>query len=179
MTLSIRPAVANDAQVLYQMIRDLANFEDAAHFVKVTPDILRQQLSLAQPPFLCAIAENGATACGFALYYYAYSTWEGSATLYLEDLFVYPQFRGVGAGAALMTYLAHAAETNGCNRFEWSVLNWNDSAIGFYEKLGAKPLSDWTRYRLESDGIERLATKDLPAKNLPTSFHKSQESKAS
>lgn len=157
MPVSIRSAQAQDAELLHRMITDLATYELEPHSVKVTASVLRKQLSELNPPFDCAIIEIDNTAAGFALYFYAYSTWEGTRTLYLEDLFVYPQYRGQGAGLALMSHLARVAEQRGCTRFEWSVLNWNEPAISFYQRLGAQPLRDWTRYRLDTQSMTPLS----------------------
>lgn len=145
---SIRSATSNDADLLIQLIKDLARFEKAEESVRISAQHLRAQMQLSNPPFECVIAECDGRAAGFALYYYAFSTWEGR-TLYLEDLFVAQEFRGTGAGAKLMKHLASIAEQNGCARFEWSVLNWNASAIGFYDRIGAKPVPGWTRYRID------------------------------
>jgi GNAT superfamily N-acetyltransferase len=151
MTLSIRTARPEDADQLYQMILALASYEQEENSVKVSPQTLREQMRQAVPPFECALAEIDGIICGFALYFYAYSTWEGARTLYLEDLFVYPQFRGTGAGASLMRFLSDTARKNHCRRFEWSVLDWNQPAIDFYQRLGAEPVSGWTRYRMDAD----------------------------
>lgn len=156
MSITIRNATPEDASIVYEMITELARYENAEHSVVVGVDELRQQLSQENAPFHCAIAECDGLPCGFALYFYAYSTWEGSRTLYLEDLFVKPGFRSAGAGFALMSHLADTAHKQNCRRFEWSVLDWNESAIAFYERLGARQVSGWTRYRLDTPGIECL-----------------------
>lgn len=156
MSISIRAATPFDAQNLYRMIRELAIYEKEEASVKVTEADLEQQLRQPRPPFGCFIAESDGEACGFALYFYAYSTWEGTQTLYLEDLYVNPDYRGGGIGIALMQRLARLALEQECKRFEWSVLNWNESAINFYEQLGAAPLSEWTRYRMDSNAIASL-----------------------
>lgn len=161
MPISIRPAQPQDAELLHRMIADLARYEREPDSVKVTASVLRKQLSEPQPPFGCVIMEIDNAPAGFALYFFAYSTWEGTPTLYLEDLFVYPQYRGQGAGLALMSHLAQTAEDTGCKRFEWSVLNWNEPAISFYENLGAQPMCDWTRYRLDRQALSMLAQRDL------------------
>lgn len=149
MAVSIRQAERGDADLLYKMICDLARYEEAEHCVKVNAAELRQQLGQSPRPFECVFAESDGTPCGFALYFYAYSTWEGRRTLYLEDLFVSPEFRGVGAGVALMEHLSRVAQQEKCGRFEWSVLDWNAPAIAFYNRLGAKPVDGWTRYRID------------------------------
>lgn len=156
MSFSIRSAESRDAEALFSMIVELASYEEEAHSVKVTANDLLQQLNCSNPPFACIIAENDGQPCGFALYFYAYSTWEGTRTLYLEDLYVRPQFRGAKAGIALMAHLAQIAREQNCQRFEWSVLNWNQPAINFYESLGARPLTEWTRYRMDADAIQSM-----------------------
>lgn len=158
MALSIRAASPQDATVLHQMICDLARYEQSEHCVRVKPADLERQLALPNAPFGCLIAEDCGRACGFALYFRAYSTWEGTATIYLEDLYVNPDFRGAGVGAALMTSLAAIANSSGCRRLEWSVLDWNAPAINFYERLGAKPVSGWTRYRMDADTIQTFVS---------------------
>jgi GNAT superfamily N-acetyltransferase len=102
------------------------------------------------------LAYEGDTVVGFALYFFNYSTFVGRKGLYLEDLFIRPVFRGKGYGKKLLLYLAQLAHEQGCGRMEWSVLNWNTSAIQFYESLGAKPMDEWTIYRLDADGLEGL-----------------------
>lgn len=156
MAISIRRAKPADSMLLFHMIHELACYENEERSVKVTAADLYQQLHQPSPPFECAIAESDGKPCGFALYFYAYSTWEGSRTLYLEDLYVTPECRGSGAGAALMMFLAQTAREQQCRRFEWSVLDWNQSAIDFYERLGARPINGWTRYRLDAAKIEEL-----------------------
>lgn len=156
MPVQIRPAGPQDAHELHQMIIELACYENAEECVKVTAYDLEKQLRDEKPPFECAIAEIDGRIAGFALWFYAYSTWEGAQTLHLEDLFVRPEFRGARLGEALMHHLARTAQEKRCRRFEWSVLDWNEPAIGFYEKLGAQPLNGWTRYRLEDRSINEL-----------------------
>jgi GNAT superfamily N-acetyltransferase len=138
------------------MIYELAAYEREEQSVKVTESELERQLRQPVPPFGCLIAESNGVVCGFALYFYGYSTWEGTRTLYLEDLYVNPQFRGEGAGFALMRSLAQLADEQKCKRFEWSVLDWNEPAINFYRQIGAEPMQDWTRYRMDTLGITRL-----------------------
>ncbi|MBX3073557.1 GNAT family N-acetyltransferase [Candidatus Obscuribacterales bacterium] len=157
MSVLIRQAVPEDAPEIYEMIRALAEYENEENSVKVSAEDLREQMQLSERPFECLLAIQNGIACGFALYFYTYSTWEGSRSLYLEDLFVYPTARGTGAGAALMTALATIAQENQCRRFEWSVLDWNSPAINFYERLGAEPVSGWTRYRMEGDTLRNFA----------------------
>lgn len=156
MTISIRAATSFDANNLYQMIYDLAVYEREERSVKVTVSDLEQQLRQSVPPFHCLIAEIDGTPCGFALYFFTYSTWEGRQTLYLEDLYVSTKYRGRGIGLELMRKLAQIAVREKCSRFEWSVLNWNESAITFYDSLGAQPLGDWIRYRMNESAMTSL-----------------------
>jgi len=153
MALTIRRARTADAQVVLNLITELARFEREEDSVKVTVEALTEQMQRENPPFACAIAEVDGMPIGFALYFFAYSTWEGKQTLYLEDLFVLPQHRGTGAGGSLMSYLASVATENDCARFEWSVLDWNETAIGFYNRIGAKPVTGWMRYRVDPSCI--------------------------
>ena len=153
MAISIRQATSADAQLLFDLITELARYEKEEHSVRVTASDLRHQMQQDNPPFECAIAEADGKPAGFALYFYAYSTWEGKQTLYLEDLYVSPQHRGTGAGASLMSHLAAVASEKNCARFEWSVLDWNELAINFYNRIGAKPVAGWTRYRVDPKRI--------------------------
>ncbi len=154
MSISIRMANANDAELIYSMIYELAEYERETAAVKITPADLVRELNSPQPPFECIIAEIDERPAGFALFFHTYSTWEGTQTLYLEDLFVRTAYRKTGMGAALMQFLSKLARERGCKRFEWSVLNWNEMAIDFYERIGAKPVAGWTRYRLEGDALD-------------------------
>ncbi len=166
MALSIRAAGTQDATLLHKMICDLARYEHAEHCVKVKPADLERQLAQPNAPFGCLIAEAGGQACGFALYFQAYSTWEGAGSIYLEDLYVNPEFRGGGVGAALMSALATIANISGCRRLEWSVLDWNEPAINFYQRLGAKPVSGWTRYRMDAETIQSFVSQTDSAPHI-------------
>lgn len=153
----VRPATHEDAELILQFINELAEYEKCLHEVEVTVEILRKQLALEAPPFGCLIVEEDLRPLGFALYFFGYSTWTGTRTLFLEDLYVTSTARGSGAGVSLMNALANIAVTNGCSRFEWNVLDWNRSAIDFYERIGAFPMDGWTRYRLAGDPLAILA----------------------
>jgi GNAT superfamily N-acetyltransferase len=161
-TPRIRFATPGDAALLHRFICELAEYEREPAAVKVTVDGLRAQLSQPRPPFECFIAERvdgdpAPQALGFALFFTSYSTWRGRPGLYLEDLYVPPVHRGAGVGRALLAALARLAHERGCARLEWAVLDWNTPAIGFYERLGAVAMSEWTVYRLHDDALERLA----------------------
>lgn len=155
--LSIRPALPEDARLILDFIRGLAEYERAPEQAIATEaDILRDGFG-SNPKFQCVIAEWDDQPAGFAFYFYNYSTWQGRPGLYLEDLFVYAHFRGKGIGKALLIYLAQVAVRENCGRFQWQVLDWNQPAIDFYESLGAKKLSEWITMRVEGDAIEKLA----------------------
>lgn len=149
MAIQIRRANPDDSLVLIYLIRELARYEKEEQSVKVSASELEYQMQQDNPPFQCLLAEADGVPIGFALYFFAYSTWEGKQTLYLEDLYVSAEFRGTGAGAKLMSRLAEIASENDCARFEWSVLDWNEQAIGFYNRIGARPVAGWTRYRVD------------------------------
>ena len=120
-------------------------------------DELRRHLFGEQPRAEVLIGESGRSPCGFALFFHNFSTFEGKPSLYLEDLFVVPEARGRGLGRMLLRELARIAVDRGCSRLEWTVLDWNEPAIGFYKKLGAESLDDWTVFRIAGDALRRLA----------------------
>jgi GNAT superfamily N-acetyltransferase len=153
----IRDATSADVTLILQLIRDLATYERAPNDVVATEDGLREVLFGKEPAAKVLLAFDGCEPVGFAVYFFNFSTWLGRPGLYLEDLFVKPETRGRGYGRALLVHLARIARERRCGRMEWAVLDWNDPAIRFYKKLGAKPQNDWTVYRLTSDGIDRLA----------------------
>ena len=145
--LQIRDAEPADVPIILGLIRELAVFEKLEHEAQGRIEDLRQHL-FAEPRFAHAIlAFKQQELAGFALYYFTYSTFQCRPGLYLEDLFVRPQMRGQGIGMELMQDIERRARLHGCGRFEWSVLDWNQSAIDFYERLGARPVAGWTRYR--------------------------------
>jgi len=154
----IRPARLQDVPVILQLIRDLATYERAPEEVTATEEQLVDVLFGERPAAEVLLALEGESAAGFAVFFHNFSTWLGRPGLYLEDLFVKPEKRGKGYGRALLVELAKIARNRGCGRMEWAVLNWNEPAIKFYRALGAKPLDEWTVFRLTREGIERLAT---------------------
>ena len=156
---TIRFARANDAQTIHNFIQGLAQYEREPDAVEATPESIRAQLQSQQPPFECLLAEVNGEARGFALFFHNYSTWRGKQGIYLEDLYVPEQHRGVGIGALLLATLARIAETRGCPRLEWQVLDWNTPAINFYETLGAKVMNDWLPCRLQGPELSALAIK--------------------
>jgi len=155
--LSIRPATVTDVPIILQLIRDLAAYERAPNEVTATKEQLVDVLFGKKPAAEVLLAFENETPVGFAVFFHNFSTWLGRPGLYLEDLFVKPEMRGKGYGRALLVDLARIAGERGCGRMEWAVLNWNDPAIQFYRKLGAKPMDDWTVFRLTHDGIAKLA----------------------
>ena len=154
---AIRPATAADVPIILELIRALATYERAPNEVTATEDGLNKVLFGEKPAAEVLLAFENETAVGFAVFFHNFSTWLGRPGLYLEDLFVRPEDRGKGYGRALLIHLAKIARDRGCGRMEWAVLNWNEPAIQFYHKLGAKPMDEWTVFRLTRDGIERLA----------------------
>ena len=153
----IQPATVADVPVILQLIRELAEYERAPNDVLATEEQLREVLFGETPAAQVLIGREGDEPVAFAVYFFNFSTWLGRAGLYLEDLFVRPELRGKGYGKELLVRLAKIAHERGCGRMEWSVLDWNDPAIQFYKKLGARAMDEWTVYRLTSDGIGALA----------------------
>jgi GNAT superfamily N-acetyltransferase len=153
----IRPARVEDVPIILELIRDLATYERAPNEVTATGEQLVDVLFGERPAAEVLLAFEGKSPVGFAVFFYNFSTWLGRPGLYLEDLFVKPEKRGKGYGRALLVDLAKIARDRGCGRMEWAVLNWNEPAIKFYRALGAKPLDEWTVFRLTRDGIARLA----------------------
>jgi GNAT superfamily N-acetyltransferase len=153
----IRPARLEDVPVILQLICDLATYERAPDDVIATEKQLLDVLFGEYPAAKVLLAFEGQSPVGFAVYFYNFSTWLGRPGLYLEDLFVKPDMRGRGYGRALLVELAKIARDRECGRMEWAVLNWNEPAIKFYRALGAKPMNEWTVFRLTRDGIAKLA----------------------
>jgi GNAT superfamily N-acetyltransferase len=153
----IRAAARADLQLVASLIRELADYERLVDQVEMTESVLEESL-FRQHAAEVVLAELDGEVAGFAVFFHNFSTFVGRRGLYLEDLFVRPRFRGQGVGRALMVHLARLARERGCGRMEWAVLDWNRSAIGFYERLGARPNAGWTIYRLREKDLERLAT---------------------
>jgi len=158
-TFRIEPARERDVPLILRLIKGLAEYEKLAHEVVATEERLRQSLFGPHPSAEVVIAYVDDEAVGFALFFHTYSTFLGQRGLYLEDLFVLPEWRGRGAGRALLTHLARIAAERGCGRFEWSVLDWNEPAINFYKRLGAKPMHEWTIFRVAGDSLTALGQK--------------------
>ena len=156
MTLTIRPATVADLPLIAQLIRDLADYERLASEVRFDEAVLGEKLFGARPYAEVLIGELDGEPQGFALFFHNFSTFEGKPGIYLEDLFVRPAARGSGLGKALLAQLAATALARDCARLEWSVLDWNDPAIGFYKLLGARSMDAWTGMRLDGADLARL-----------------------
>jgi GNAT superfamily N-acetyltransferase len=154
---TIRAATESDVPLILELIRALATYERAPDEVTATPEILKETLFGKKPSAEVLLLFENDVAAGFALFFHNFSTWIGRPGLYLEDLFVRPEHRGKGYGRALLIHLAKIARDRGCGRMEWAVLNWNEPAIQFYRKLGAKPMNEWTVFRLTRGEIAGLA----------------------
>lgn len=155
--ITIRTATPADAPTILAFIRALAEYERAPDAVMATEqDLLRDGFG-DQPYYSCLIAEQNGVPAGFAFYFYDYSTWLGRPGIYLEDLFVHPQFRGLGIGKALLQRVAAIAVEKGCARLKWQVLDWNTPAIDFYSSMGAEFMDEWRTVRLSGEPLSRLA----------------------
>jgi len=157
MAVVVRPAALADAPLIHALIRELAEYERLLHEARATKADVVAVLFGANPRAFCDIVEADGAPVGFALWFYNVSTFEGRHGIYLEDLFVRPEARGLGAGKALLRRLAERCGEEGLARLEWSVLNWNEPAIGFYDSLGAGAQTEWTVRRLTGDALARLA----------------------
>lgn len=155
--IKIRPATEHDAGLILQFIIDLARYEKAEHEVKATEATIQQSLFSESSVTQALICEKDGQPIGYAVYFFNYSTWLAKHGLYLEDLYISPAARGSGAGKAMLQHLAKVAVDKGCGRFEWSVLDWNEPAIQFYQSLGAKPQDEWVGYRLSGQALLDLA----------------------
>lgn len=156
--LSIRTAQESDLEQIMTFIRELAIYEKAEHEVVASLEDLRATLFGSQPKVFGLMCELGDQAVGFAVYFYNYSTWLGKHGIYLEDLYVTPEHRGLGAGKALLKRLAEIAVAEDCGRVEWSVLDWNEPAIQFYQSLGAGAQDEWTVYRMSGTALSEFAS---------------------
>ena len=157
--LAIRPATPEDIPLILEFIRELAAYEREPEAAVAREEDLRRDGWGPEPKFRVVIADWEQRPAGFALFFYNYSTWQGRPGLYLEDLFVRPEFRGRGIGKALLVHLARLAVEENCGRFQWQVLDWNQPSIDFYESLGAKKMTQWITMRVEGRALEELAGK--------------------
>jgi GNAT superfamily N-acetyltransferase len=167
--MRIVPATAAEAPVVLEMIKGLAEYEKLSHVVVATEESIRDTLFGPKPAAEVLLAESDGEWVGFALFFSTYSTFLAQPGLYLEDLYVKPHARGKGFGKALLAELARTAVARGCGRVEWAVLDWNAPSIGFYQKLGARPMDEWTTYRLTGSALLRLADPNTsPSAPSPT-----------
>jgi GNAT superfamily N-acetyltransferase len=155
--LEIRQATEKDVSTVLWFIRQLADYERLSDEMVVTEKLLHENLFGRRPAAEVILAYHQQKPVGFAVFFHNFSTFLGQPGLYLEDLFVIPDMRGKGFGRAMLIHLARIACERKCGRFEWSVLDWNDSAIRFYEKLGAVPMNEWTVFRLAGEVLKKLA----------------------
>ena len=155
--IKIREATVEDVPLIFHFIKQLAIYEKAEDAVVATEDDIKKSIFSDTSTAYALIALLDDKPVGFAVYFYNYSTWLGKNGLYLEDLFVLPEHRGAGIGKALLKQLAQIAVKNNCGRFEWSVLDWNQPAINFYQSIGAKPQDEWIIYRLAGDELKEFA----------------------
>lgn len=160
MSLTISPATPADMPLILGFIRELAEYERLSDQVSATEAALQVTLFGQHPAAEVLIARHDGVAAGFALFFQNYSTFLAKPGIYLEDLYVKPEMRGHGIGRALLTQIARLAVARDCGRFEWSVLDWNTPAIGFYRSLGALPQDDWTIFRLNGDALKALASQN-------------------
>ena len=156
--MHLRTATKADGEAVFSFIRDLAVYEKLLDDVVATQGDIERALFGANPRVFCDIAEWDGVPAGFALWFYNFSTFRGRHGIYLEDLFVRPAFRGKGLGKALLQQLAKRAVAEDCARVEWSVLDWNEPSIKFYESLGAIAMEEWTVFRLTGDALRKLGT---------------------
>ena len=150
---TLRPAAPADLPAIVGLIRELADFEHLSHLVVVTPETLQPHLFGDKPAAEAVVAEVQGSVVAFALFFTNFSTFLGRPGLYLEDLYVQPAHRGAGLGKALLQHLGALAVERGCGRFEWSVLDWNENAIRFYEKMGATVMPDWRICRVTGEAL--------------------------
>ena len=155
--VEIRIATEDDVPLILSFIRELADFERLSHEVVATEEVLRGSLFGERTGAEVVIGYHEGTPAGFALFFHNFSTFLGRPGLYLEDLYVKPEMRGLGLGRALLVHLAGIAKERGCGRMEWSVLDWNEPAIKLYKGIGATPMDEWTVYRVTGEALEDLA----------------------
>lgn len=154
--LNIRPATVDDTATLMRFVMELARYEKAEHEVKATEGDLREGLFGADSRVEALICELDGEPIGHAIFFMNYSTWLGKYGIFLEELYITPEQRGIGAGKALLEHVAGIAVARNCGRFEWNVLDWNEPAIRFYESLGAEALSEWVGYRVTGPALAAL-----------------------
>jgi GNAT superfamily N-acetyltransferase len=157
---SIEKAIPEDISLILNFIKSLAHYEKLSDDVSASEELIFKALFGAKPYAECIIGYFGDKPVAFAVYFFNFSTFLAKPGLYLEDLFVEPEFRGRGFGKAMLIWLARTAIDSGCGRFEWSVLDWNEPAINFYKSLGAMPMDEWTVFRMDEQAISKLASSE-------------------
>jgi len=160
-SVKIRSAEISDLPVILRFIHDLAKYEKAPNEVELSLSELEESLFTKTPQVYCLISEADGKATGFAVWHLNYSTWLGRHGIYLEDLYVDPNYRGLGHGKALLRKLAQICIERGYKRLQWWVLDWNESAIEFYKSIGAQPMDQWTVFRVSGSSLEKLATEGI------------------
>ena len=160
-SIKLRPANIEDTDTILRLIQELADYEKAPQEVVATAANLKESLFIETPHAHVLLAETNNQTIGYAIYFFSYSTWLGKQGIYLEDLYVTPTARGCGAGKKLLRAVAQIAVSHGCGRLEWSVLDWNQSAIDFYESFNAKAKDEWTVYRLDKKALTDFANGEL------------------
>ncbi len=158
--LEIRTATEADVPLILSLIKELAEYERLSHEVSATEDVLRESLFGERQGAEALIGYYERAPAGFALFFHNFSTFLGRLGIYLEDLYVKPEFRGKGVGRAMLVYLAKLAKERNCGRLEWSVLDWNEPAIRLYRSIGAAPMDEWTVYRLTGEALDLLSARD-------------------
>jgi GNAT superfamily N-acetyltransferase len=158
--MEIRAARREDVPTILQLIKDLAEYEKAPEQVEATETELLATIFSEEPKVFCDLVEIDGIIAGMAIWFLNYSTWQGKHGIYLEDLFIKPEYRGRGYGKALLHHLARVCERNGYGRFQWWVLDWNTPAIDFYRSLGAEAMDEWTVYRVSGKSLRELGTLD-------------------
>lgn len=154
---NIRPAIESDVQSIFNFIMDLAIYEKAENEVIATPKDIKRSLFNQEIPTECLIAEVDGKAVGFAVFFYSYSTWLGKHGIYLEDLYIDINYRGKGYGKALVKEIAKTAYEKGCERLEWSCLDWNKPSLDFYNSIGANQMKEWVKLRLSGEELKEFA----------------------
>lgn len=157
---SLRAAEPRDLQAIVSLVTELAEYEQLTHLLEITPEGMAPHLFGPQPVVECVVGEVEQEVVGFALFFSNFSTFLGRPGLHLEDLYVRPEHRGTGLGAALFSHVGRLAVERGCGRLEWSVLDWNTSAIGFYEQMGATVLPDWRICRITGEALRAFSATD-------------------
>ncbi len=157
MSFTIRKTSKKDVSLILQFTKELAAYENISHEVQATETTLEESLFGETPQAEVLIGEEDGIAVAYAVYFFNFSTFHGRRGLYLEDLYIKPKYRGKGFGKTILKYLGKIAKEKGCVRMEWSVLDWNKSAIDFYERLGAKPINGWTVFRCTGEALEKLS----------------------